>query len=240
MQDEPVHPTLQAQPAAPEPVRPVTAHPNNTTISRNPETGTLPPEYEKCVGIMPVANGNFMLLSTGAIFQPMVDTPHPEQLEARLDRIEAAIRGIQQQSQTCNRSSGGRGSLRPFCRRVRSFLEKGTRRLRRRMDGWLRDQWSRSSAYLLLIAAKLCRVAAWMGELPLDDDEPSRESARAEAAEFRLEAEACEKTAWFILKCLDNGLSFEGRVWQSYFDSCTRLRRDGRGGRISESPTLPR
>ncbi|RYP79196.1 hypothetical protein DL771_000174 [Monosporascus sp. 5C6A] len=117
MQEEPVHPTLQAQPA-PELARPVTAH--LTTISQNhvgpssntnpttasttnlelllppfpkseraTPTGTLLPEYEECVGILPVvpAEGD---LSTGAAFETMVIT-RLERLEAGQNRIEAAI-----------------------------------------------------------------------------------------------------------------------------------------------------
>ncbi|RYP38683.1 hypothetical protein DL768_010766 [Monosporascus sp. mg162] len=117
MQEEPVHPTLQAQPAS-ELARPVTAHPTTfsqnhvgTSSNTNPTiastanldlrlppfpkskrataTGTPPPEYEECVGILPVvlAKGN---LSTGAAFEPMVITLL-ERLEAGQNRIEAAI-----------------------------------------------------------------------------------------------------------------------------------------------------
>ncbi|RYP28378.1 hypothetical protein DL767_007250 [Monosporascus sp. MG133] len=116
MQEEPVHPTLQAQPA-PELARPVTAHltaisqnhvgassNTNPTIAsttnldllppfpkseRATATGTPPPEYEECLGILPVvpAKGN---LSTGAAFESMVIT-RLERLVAGQNRIEAAI-----------------------------------------------------------------------------------------------------------------------------------------------------
>ncbi|RYP15315.1 hypothetical protein DL765_005796 [Monosporascus sp. GIB2] len=117
MQEESVHPTLQAQPA-PELARPVTVHPTiisqnhagassntNPTIAsttnldlllppfpnseRATATGTPPPEYEECGGILPVvpAEGN---LSTGAAFELMVIT-RLERLEAGQNRVEAAI-----------------------------------------------------------------------------------------------------------------------------------------------------
>lgn len=209
MQEEHVHATLQAQPA-PELARPVTAHP--TTISRNLETGTPPPEYEECVGILPVVPATGGNLSTGAAaLEPMVITCL-EHLEARLDRIEAAILDMQQQlPQTRNQtSSGRRHSLRPFCRRVRSDLVKGTRRLLRRMDGWFRDQMCRVGAYLFLLAAKTFRFSAWCFEVGTDPARPER--GMAKAAEARRKADECEEEARCILESLKNSTSFEGSI----------------------------
>ncbi|RYP89953.1 hypothetical protein DL770_003911 [Monosporascus sp. CRB-9-2] len=208
MQEEPVHPTLQAQPA-PELARAVIAH--LTTISQNhvgpssntnptiasttnldlllppfpkseraTTTATPPPEYEECVGILPVvlAKGN---LSTGAALEPMVIT-RLERLEAGQNWIEAAILGMQQQLQTCNQTSSGRRSLRLFCPRFRSALVKGTR----------------------------------LSPLEVDNNPAHRErvmtevaEARREAAEARREADRCEEIARCMLECLKNGTDFE-------------------------------
>jgi hypothetical protein len=211
MQEEHGHPTRQAQPA-PELARPVTAH--QTTISRNLETGTPPPGYDECVEILravPATQGN---LSTGAAaLDPMVIVTRLERLEARLDRIEAAaILDMQQQlPQTCDQtSSGPRHSLRPFCRRVRSDLVKGTRRLHRRIRYWLGDQCGRVGAYGLLLAAKTFRFSAWCFEVGTDPARPER--GMAQAAEVRRKADECEEEARCILESLKNSTSFEGSI----------------------------
>lgn len=116
-----------------------------------------------------------------------------ECLEAGQNRIEAAILGMQQQSQTFNqKTSSGRRSLRPFCRRFRSAGVKGTRRLLRRICDWHWDQRNRVDAYFLLLAAKIYRG---LGE----------EVGNPKAAEDRRNADWCEEMARRALKSLKNG-----------------------------------
>lgn len=148
--------------------------------------------------ILPVvpSEGN---LGTGAAFEQMVITrlERLERLEASQNRIEAAMPGMQQQSQTCNQTSSGRRSLRPPCTMsdvpypLRLFCATLYR---------LAAKWHR-------LVAKLSRFIA-KADLASNDsasnDSASSEWYMAEADRVQKDADSCEE----IARCIKNGSPF--------------------------------
>ncbi|OIW32005.1 hypothetical protein CONLIGDRAFT_249549 [Coniochaeta ligniaria NRRL 30616] len=231
MQEESVHPTLQAAGAragAPSdhtpnhhqlksyrgsqyqhsyPFRPESTPPPyiHSQSERATTTRTPPPEYED-----KPAQGS--LDAGAAAFEQMV-VARLERLEADRDRIEAAVLGLQQQqqSETCRRTPGGRRSLRRCCRRLWNVLVDGTVRFINLVGAYMEllgAYMELLGAYIKLLAAKGLRLSAWMIEFRFDPDHtPPSERNRAKAAEARRDADEGEASARRCIESHRNGTS---------------------------------